>query len=241
MVKIKENKKDQKEKFPEIDLNLIINKKNGIIFNKKARKPSELSRSQSSPQTRTIESSRKAEISKKESAVSKSDEVKSASDNVKAKVIERDNSLEEHVDFSVGFESTKDSSPIIQERKEKKEEPVKDIEQFLEQVPSPRKKEEDKGIFYEPIDENYLRSYESNHPARKWDEERVADEIREDFQRFEHPGHFREIMPIQDPAITKHAFSEQVKYDLERIDRPENDRAIFKSAFEKKYKSRGKL
>ena len=238
MVKIKENKKDQKKKFPKIDLNLIINKKNGNIFNKKARKPSEPSRSQSAPQTRTIESPGKAEISKKESTVSKSDEVKSASDNVKAKVIERDNSLEEHVDFSVGFEPTKTASPIIQERKE---EPVKDMEQFLEQVPSPRKKEEDKGIVYEPIDENYLRSYESNHPARKWDEERVADEIREDFQRFEHPGRFREIMPIQDPAITKHAFSEQVKYDLERIDQPENDRAIFKSAFEKKYKSRGKL
>jgi hypothetical protein len=48
-------------------------------------------------------------------------------------------------------------------------------------------------------------------------------------------------MPIQDPAITKHVFSEQVKYDLEMIDRLDNERGIFRPVFEKKYKSRGKL
>ncbi len=243
MVKSKLSKSSKKnlalEELSKIDLNLITIKKNGLIFNKKKGTSSESSTSQSkstsqpqpTSQSKSIDSTGKTPFSKKEGPVSKSD-------NAKTKIIERDGSLEENVDFSVSFEPTKVSSPIIQERKEK---PVKDMEQFLEQVPTPRKEEREKAIIYEPIDENYLRSYESTYQGRKWDEDRVIHEIKENLQRFEHPGHFREIMPFQDPTMTKNTFSEQVKYDLEQIDRIDNEKSIFHTAFEKKYKSRGKL
>jgi hypothetical protein len=228
-------KKEKIENKPiKIDSDLIERlKKNGTFFKKEGK--SESSPKQSKPskdasRSKSTDSTRKTEARKEESPVSKGVDAKK-------KIDKRDSSFEEHVAFHVDFEPTSVSSPVIRERP--KEQPVKDMEQFLETVPTPTKKEEK--IIYEPIDENYLRSYESTYQGRKWDEERVVHEIKENLQRFDHPGRFREIMPIQDPAITKHVFSEQVKYDLEMIDRLDNERGIFRPVFEKKYKSRGKL
>lgn len=206
--------------------------KNGIIFNKQESSSASKPTSQSTPKPKSVNAPGETEAGKKESPVQKSDKAK-------AKVVERNESLEEHVDIPFDFEPTTVSSPIIQERKDRRDEPVKDMEDFLEKVPTPKK--EETGIIYEPIDENYLRSYESTYQGRKWDEERTVHEIRENLQRFENPGRFREITEIQDPAITKHVFREQVKYDLERIDTIDNQRSVFKPAFDRKYKARGKL
>ena len=238
MVKSKLNKKNSEEKLPKIDINLLEKiRKNGTIFIKKdgasSRTPSP------SPASKSVESSGKAEAGKKESAIPQSNKTETKVSKSKTPTIERNGSLEEHVDFSAGFEPTKEASPVIQERKERREEPVKDMEQFLETVPKPKK--EEGVVIYEPIDENYLRSYETTYQGQKWDEERVVHEIKENLVKFENPGRFRETMAIQDPAISHERFSEQVKYDLERVDRIENEGSIFRPVFEKKYKSRGKL
>lgn len=250
--------KTTKENSLKIDLNLVEKKvkENGHLFIRKKEDKSSASAQEpafkfaafkpitltSQPATAPSSKPEQSEPSGKTKADEKKSPDKKANEN-KADVSEGEGTLEQHVnDFSVGFEpsSKEDTSPIIKKRKD---EPVRDMEQFLEQVPSPssRKKDEDKGNLYESIDENYQRSYESNYTGRKWDEDRVEQEIKENLVQFEHPR-FRTIGPIEDPGLRHNRNnSGAVKYDLQIIDRADREDVIFRQELDKKYKSRRKL
>ena len=254
---VKANKKREKTDIPKIDLNLVKEKikQNGHLFSiqKKENRPKLPSfASKSKLPSQPPSTPPKKSESSIPAGKTKTDEEKSPDKKInadKAAVSAGKSSSEQHVEdlnqvlesnFSVSFEPTKDGSPLIKERKE---EPVRNMEQFLETVPSPRKKEkeEDKDNLYKSVDDSYLRSYESNYSGRRWDEDAVANDIKENLQRFDHPGHFREVRLIQDQGLRKDRFSEAAKYDLEIIDRAENERDIFRPTFERKYKTRGKL